>query len=180
MIEVTRTPMQAILFMLKLSVCTHSTDNKIFLNFDITHAKKCCWTYRCQDYILIDRGDFGTTEICGNTSLITRELKLNGGRFKVFFRSSEEKNDTGFQMYVLCFREAERDMPGICELFCPFRLFIKKHQGVQVLFNLLHTLGRYKVPTSQNPDLQQLGCHVSDIPLCYGCHSSERCCIWLL
>ena len=69
---------------------------------------------RCQDYILIDRGDFGTTEICGNTSFILSDLKLNGGKFKVFFRSSEEVMGEGFQMYIICFREEERDLPGLC------------------------------------------------------------------
>ena len=68
--------------------------------------------YRCQDYILIDRGDFGTSEICGNESFINRELQLNGGKFRVFFRSSEQVKGEGFQMYVICFREAERDLPG--------------------------------------------------------------------
>jgi hypothetical protein len=67
---------------------------------------------RCQDYILIDRGDFGTSEICGNESFINRELQLNGGKFRVFFRSSEQVKGEGFQMYVICFREAERDLPG--------------------------------------------------------------------
>ena len=68
---------------------------------------------RCQDYILIDYGDFGTREICGNTSPISGILQFNEGKFKVFFRSSEEVNGEGFQMYVICFREAERDQPGI-------------------------------------------------------------------
>ena len=77
---------------------------------------------RCQDYILIDRGQFGTTEICGNQSFITRELKLNEGKFKVFFRSSEEVKGEGFQMYVICFRVADRDMPG--NNFCVYTCLI--------------------------------------------------------
>jgi hypothetical protein len=65
---------------------------------------------RCQDYIIIDRDEFGTDEFCGSDSLI--ELKLNVGKFKVLFRSSEEVKGTGFQMYIICFREEERDPPG--------------------------------------------------------------------
>ena len=65
---------------------------------------------RCVDYVLIDRGDFGTTEICGNQSLL--ESKLNVGKFKVIFRSSDTTSGAGFQMIVTCFQEAERDLPG--------------------------------------------------------------------
>ena len=66
---------------------------------------------RCVDYIFIDRGSFGTTEICGNQSLL--ELKLNVGKFKVIFRSSDRiSGGAGFKMIVTCFQEMERDLPG--------------------------------------------------------------------
>ena len=54
--------------------------------------------------------------MCGNDSIMNRESTLNEGKFTVFFRSSERVKGEGFQMYVICFREAERDMPG--NIFC--------------------------------------------------------------
>ena len=36
---------------------------------------------RCQDYILIDRGVAGTTEICGNTTSEESEGELESGKF---------------------------------------------------------------------------------------------------
>ena len=74
----------------------------------------CYKPCRCQDYIIIDRDDFGTDEFCGNKSLI--ELKLNVGKFKVFFRSSEEVTRGGFQMYIICFRQEEESLPGIVDV----------------------------------------------------------------
>ena len=63
---------------------------------------------RCQDYILIDRGTSRPTEICGNSSNdSTSELQL--GNFTVIFRTSEEKKSGGFVMYIVCFREEDRD-----------------------------------------------------------------------
>ena len=66
---------------------------------------------RCQDYIIIDRGSFGSNEFCGNVSL--NESRLNVGKFKVLFRSSEEVMGAGFQMYIICFKDEERDIEGI-------------------------------------------------------------------
>ena len=34
----------------------------------------------------------------------------------MLFRSSEEVKGTGFQMYIICFREEERDPPGIVDI----------------------------------------------------------------
>ena len=68
--------------------------------------------FRCQDYILIDRGMGGTTEICGNSSSDDSVLELQSPEFTVFFRTSEEKKFRGFQMYIICFREADRDRRG--------------------------------------------------------------------
>ena len=55
---------------------------------------------RCQDYLLIDNGPFGTTELCGNTTTV---LELQTGDFTVYFRTSEEGRRRGFEMYVVCF-----------------------------------------------------------------------------
>ena len=67
---------------------------------------------RCQDYILIDRGVAGTTEICGNTTSKESEGELEYGKFTVFFRSSERLRFRGFEMQIVCFRPDERDLPG--------------------------------------------------------------------
>ena len=55
----------------------------------------------------------GTTELCGNTTTNDSVLELQSGAFDVTFRSSEERNFTGFQMVVICFRPDERDMEGV-------------------------------------------------------------------
>ena len=73
--------------------------------------------FRCQDYIRIDRGSFGSTEICGNAITNASLSELQSGSFTVFFRSSEDLGEDevvykGFQMYVLCFRSEEADSPG--------------------------------------------------------------------
>ena len=65
---------------------------------------------RCEDYILIDRGDFGSTEICGNsTSANMMPLPNN---FTVNFRTSDSEfvRGRGFRMLVFC---AVPDDPGI-------------------------------------------------------------------
>lgn len=101
---------------------------------------------RCQDYLLIDRGDFGTTEICGNKTPNSSLLQLESHSFKVFFRTSEQNRYPGFEMYVICFKEEERDLPGIisCAIFGAFHdLFlsiattIKTFALTLIWFNLL-------------------------------------------
>ena len=67
-------------------------------------------TFRCQDSLIVDRGNFGTTEVCGS-----RTLELNSSRssvlnlqpqsFTILFRTSEEVRGKGFQMYVICFKD---------------------------------------------------------------------------
>jgi hypothetical protein len=82
-------------------------------SLDLEGAENCVdgdGNSRCVDYILIDRGSFGATEICGNQSLL--ELKLNVGKFKVLFRSNDRISGAGFQMIVTCYKETERDLPG--------------------------------------------------------------------
>ena len=69
--------------------------------------------YRCQDYIRINRGTFGTTEICGNQTSMDSVLELQSGDFDVFFRTSEETTFPGFEMYVICFEPLERRLPGL-------------------------------------------------------------------
>ena len=67
---------------------------------------------RCEDYILIDRGDFGSTEICGN-STSTADISYNAlqsSNFKMIFRTSESVQGRGFQMLVMC---AASDDQGI-------------------------------------------------------------------
>ena len=72
------------------------------------------WTSlrRCQDYVQIIRGSFGTTDTCGNTTNDDAVIELEFGDYVVVFRTSEEVRGRGFQMYSLCFRPTERDLPG--------------------------------------------------------------------
>ena len=78
--------------------------------------------FRCRDYILIDRGEFGTTEICGNQTSMDSVLELQSADFKVFFRTSEETKNTGFEMYAICFEPEERDLEGLLNKFSYFDL----------------------------------------------------------
>ena len=68
---------------------------------------------RCQDYVQIQRGSFGSTDICGTLPSNDSVLELEFGDFTVVFRTSEEVRRRGFEMYTLCFRGAERNMPGM-------------------------------------------------------------------
>ena len=68
---------------------------------------------RCQDYVQILRGSFGSTDICGTLPSNDSVLELEFGDFIVVFRTSEEVRGKGFEMYALCFRPAERNMAGM-------------------------------------------------------------------
>ena len=68
---------------------------------------KCLRKYhlrRCQDYILIDRGAAGVTEICGNLSTAFDSIfSLDFGSLRVVFRSGEASEGfTGFSMVLYC------------------------------------------------------------------------------
>ena len=72
---------------------------------------------RCEDYILIDRGGFGSTEICGNntstTHTIVRSNTLQSRNLlRIFFRTSDSESvrGRGFQMFVICAAPGD---PGI-------------------------------------------------------------------
>ena len=80
--------------------CNNSVNNLVLL------------LYRCSDYILIERGTGGTTEVCGNTTGNNSMLQLQSGEFKVFFRTSEENTVKEFQMYIICFQPSEADIEG--------------------------------------------------------------------
>ena len=69
---------------------------------------------RCQDYVLIDRGFGGSTEVCGNTSTRDSVLQLQSGGFRVFFRSSEVRKFAGFRMFIVCVNEGDTGEPGEC------------------------------------------------------------------
>lgn len=70
-------------------------------------------TLRCEDYIQINRGIFGTTEICGNNTPSSSVSQLESSSANIIFRTSEEVHGVGFEMQVICFRETDRDLPGI-------------------------------------------------------------------
>ena len=66
---------------------------------------------RCEDYLLIDNGELGYIEICGNSA-----PNISGilpGNTTIVFRTSEKGQYTGFQMIVICFNESEEDIPGM-------------------------------------------------------------------
>ena len=67
-------------------------------------------TFRCQDSLIINRGNFGTTEVCGRRTLelnssTSSVLNLQPQSFTILFRTSEEARGKGFQMYVICFKD---------------------------------------------------------------------------
>ena len=67
---------------------------------------------RCQDYLQIDRGAFGTTDVCGDTPSPDAVVQLEFGDFTAVFRTSEEVRGVGFQMYTVCFKQAETNLIG--------------------------------------------------------------------
>ena len=69
---------------------------------------------RCQDYILIDRGEGGTTEICGNSTTDNNTFLLDSNNFTVFFRTSEVGRFQGFKMNIACLGgDSACDMQGL-------------------------------------------------------------------
>ena len=79
------------------------------------------WTSlsRCQDYVQIIRGAFGTTDACGNQTGDDAVIELEFGDYIVVFRTSEEIRGRGFEMYSVCFKPTERDLPSM-SLLRPF------------------------------------------------------------
>lgn len=67
---------------------------------------------RCQDYVQIIRGGFGTTDVCGNVTSPDALVELEFGDYMVVFRTSEEIRGRGFQMYSVCYRPEETDLDG--------------------------------------------------------------------
>ena len=73
----------------------------------------CTCVNRCQDYVQIIRGEFGSTEVCGTTINSDAVLELEFGDFMVIFRSSEDTRGEGFELYTICFRPEEADLAGL-------------------------------------------------------------------
>ena len=66
--------------------------------------------FRCQDSLIIDRGDFGTTEVCGNRTLelnlsSSSILNLQPESYRIVFRTGVGGRGRGFQMYVICYKD---------------------------------------------------------------------------
>ena len=83
--------------------------------------------FRCQDSLFIDRGNFGTTEVCGSRTLklnLSHSSVLNqqSESFRVVFRTGEGEEDRGrgFQMFVICFKDEplEGEMSSIAASYC--------------------------------------------------------------
>lgn len=71
-----------------------------------------CIYRRCQDYVQIDRGNFGVSEVCGNTTSTDTVMELEFGNYTVVFRTSDEDRGEGFEMYSICFKPEEKDLPS--------------------------------------------------------------------
>ncbi|CAI8036334.1 hypothetical protein GBAR_LOCUS20360 [Geodia barretti] len=88
--------------------------------FNVTHlnlqgVEDCRDTggnFRCQDYLQIVRGEFGTTDNCGTTPSMDAVIELEFGDYTTVFRTSEEIQGEGFQMYTICFQPLERNLEG--------------------------------------------------------------------
>ena len=83
---------------------------------DYTETMKICFTIlrRCQDYVELVRDTFGSSEVCGNETSTNGVLELDFGNYTVIFRSSEVVRGEGFEMYSICFKPEERDLPSMC------------------------------------------------------------------
>jgi hypothetical protein len=64
----------------------------------------------CYDFIRINRGRAGTTEICDRIGSSNFLLQLESGNFTVTFRTSAEGEFPGFQMYIVCFEHQYHGM----------------------------------------------------------------------
>ena len=60
---------------------------------------------RCEDYIIIDRGAFGSEEICGSMSSDSFTL-VGSNSFHVIFRTSQSWQEAGFRILAACFDPA--------------------------------------------------------------------------
>lgn len=84
-------------------------------------------TFRCEGSLIIDLGDFGTTEVCGQTLNVSGSSYLNQHpqSLRILFRtgefehtSDEETRGKGFQMYVICFKD--EPLEGKMSLYSPY------------------------------------------------------------
>ena len=77
----------------------------------------------------IVRGEFGTTDNCGTTPSMDAVIELEFGDYTTVFRTSEEIQGEGFQMYTICFQPLERNLEGeaLCVLINP------RHAWVTIL-----------------------------------------------
>jgi hypothetical protein len=80
-----------------------------FINFSYFHlpGKVCnrCSDYRT-DFITVDRGRFGTLEMCGNSidsSLVLELQRRWSGNLRVKFHTNRRERYPGFEMYIICF-----------------------------------------------------------------------------
>jgi hypothetical protein len=70
-----------------------------------------CSDYR-RDFITVDRGRFGTLEMCGNSidSSVVLELQHQwSGNLRVTFHTSWRDRYPGFEMYIICFDRHSED-----------------------------------------------------------------------
>jgi hypothetical protein len=86
-----------------------------FINFSYFHlpGKVCnrCSDYRT-DFITVDRGRFGTLEMCGNSidsSLVLELQRRWSGNLRVKFHTNRRERYPGFEMYIICFDRHSED-----------------------------------------------------------------------
>ena len=69
--------------------------------------------YRCQDYVKLIFGPVGGDyEECGNTTSGVSMSQLAFSNLTVVFRTSEDVQGEGFEMYGLCFKQSEASLPS--------------------------------------------------------------------
>ena len=73
---------------------------------------------RCQDYLQIIRGSFGTTDSCGSVPSEDAVVQLEFADYTAVFRTSEQVRGEGFEMYSICFRPVERNLEGMGVVVC--------------------------------------------------------------
>ena len=73
---------------------------------------------RCQDYLQIIRGSFGTTDSCGSVPSDDAVVQLEFADYTAVFRTSEQVRGEGFEMYSICFRPVERNLEGMGVVVC--------------------------------------------------------------
>ena len=104
---------------------------------DIDLQEKCDGS--CVDYVEVNRGDYGTSESCGQEAG-DNMLSLNTNHFTVIFRSSFNFVHSGFRAYIICFphgdfetTDTQRRKQDLAEFHNKWRHNFQGKRGIQLL-----------------------------------------------